>query len=303
MSTMVRDPGTGPHRGGVEHLRVRGWIIPLLGLSFLVMGVFGGDPPRAESGEPSIGTPPLPDSASAGDAPDPCALPPVLPTASGVQDPVFAILLALIEGDLCGTISADRMRREIAETGRSSRIPVEYLKEVRRSVFEGSPHAEVVLISKDDINVPIPYRVLVYHPGSMRASRVLELDEWSLGTVRIKGPRRKDGTRIPVVLEDVRLWGIRRGSVMLDVDGWLDKVMGSRLDDTRMVGFALFRYGGQRLGMAMGYNPEGKGRSGTFHFERDSILFPNPPQLRAAGAHLRARLERLMPAAAARRRS
>jgi hypothetical protein len=70
-----------------------------------------------------------------------------------------------------------------------------------------------------------------------------------------------------------------------------------------MVGFALFRYGGQLLGMAMGYNQDGRGRSGTFNFQRDSILFPNPPPLKAAGAHLRARLERLMPAAAANRRS
>jgi len=278
-------------------------MIPVLGLSCLVMSAHGGDPPPAETPELSIGTPPLPDSVSLGEAPDPCALPPVLPTTPEVQDPVFSILLALIEGDRCGTISAERMSREIAGTGRSTNIPVDFLSELRRSVLEGSPHAEIVLTSRDDIDLPVPYRVLVYHPGSMRASRILELDEWSLGTVRISGPRGKDGTRIPVVLDDVRLWGIRRGSVMLDVDGWLDKVMGSKLDDTRLVGFALFRYGGQLLGMAMGYNPDGKGRSGTFHFQRDSILFPNPPPLRAAGAHLRARLERLMPAAAASRRS
>ena len=241
-------------------------------------------------------------SGEAGDSSDPCALPAVLPAVPEVRDPVFAVLLALIEQDRCGAISSERMERAVTRSGRSTRVPVAYLDELRRTPLPGDPRAEVVLISEEDINMPVPYRILMYQPGRMRTTKILELDEWDLGTLRLAGPEGADEPRSPVILEDVRVWGIRKGSVELDVDGWLDNLFGSRLDDTEMVGFALFRYGGELLGMAMGYNKKGRGRSGAFHFRNDRILFPTPPPLKIAGAHLRGRLEQLMPALAARRR-
>lgn len=232
----------------------------------------------------------------------PCSLPAVLPTVADVQDPVFAVLLALIEQDRCGTISSARMKQAVTRSGRKTKIPVERLDELRRIRLPGDPQAEVVLTSREDIDLPVPYRILMYEPGRMRTTKVLELDEWNLGTLRLPGPPRANAPRSPVVLEDVRVWGIRKGHVELDVDGWLDNLLGSKLDDTEMVGFALFRYGGDLVGMAVGYNKAGRGRSGAFHFRDDRILFPTPPPLKIAGAHLRGRLERLMPALAARPR-
>ena len=280
------------------------------GLWAIALGVGGGaaQAPNEETATPSIGTPPRISAAdtstarSAGDPCEPCQLPYVLPTVPDVRDPVFAILLGLIEEDGCGTISAEDLYREVRRSDRDTNIPIRHLREVRRTPLEGHPRAEVVLVSKQDISLPVPYRILMYRPGQVRTTRVLVLDEWELGTVSLTGSTRADGSRMRVVLEDVRVWGIRKGKVELDVDGWLDKLMGSKLDDTRMIGFALFRYGGQLLGMAVGYNDDGKGRSGTFSFRSDKILFPNPPPLKLVGAHLRGRLERLMPAAAARRR-
>jgi hypothetical protein len=164
----------------------------------------------------------------------------------------------------------------------------------------GQGSALVALISTQDLDLPVPYRILAYEPGRMRASRRLELEEWNLGTLRLDGPGGKGSA--PVVLGDVRVWGIRAGTVEMDVDGWLDALLGPRLDDTKIVGFALFRYGNERLGMALGYNRDGQGRSGAFSFKNDKILFPSPPPIKIAGAHLRARLERLMPAITTRRR-
>lgn len=252
------------------------------------------------------GTPPLPgaDSLAVGSEGlplAPCTLPDVLPMDPVARDPVFGILLALIEQNRCGVISGPRLRRQVEASGRSTNLPVEYMQQLSRMPEAGSDgaRAEVAVISTQDLNLPVPYRILTYEPGRMRASRRLVLEEWNLGTLRLDDPRSRGGH--PVVLGDVRVWGIRSGRVEMDVDGWLDALMGSRLDDTRIVGFALFRYGNELLGMALGYNRDGQGRSGAFSFKNDKILFPSPLPMKIAGSHLRARLERLMPSVTARR--
>jgi hypothetical protein len=233
-----------------------------------------------------------PDSAAA----NPCRLPPVLPVAPAVRDPVFAVLLGMVEENGCGVLTRERLEYEVRRLGRPTRLPIEYFRTLSRSPADSTSRSVVTLVSTQRLDVPVPYRILVYQPGRIRASGVILLEEWDLGTVTLDG----DGRFTPARLDDVRLWGLRKGDVDLDVDGWLDRMLGSRLDDTRILGFALFRYEGRLIGMAMGYNREGKGRSGTFSFLTDRILFPNPDPLKAAGAYLRGRLERLMPEAAAR---
>lgn len=251
-----------------------------------------GAPPRLLPEPPSLRADPLPGT------PAPCTLPDVLPVDPVARDPVFAILLGLIEQDRCGVITGPRLRRQVLATGRPTKLPMQFMKELSRlPAAVAGARAEVALVSTRDLDLPVPYRILAYEPGRMRASRRLVLEEWNLGTLRLEAP----GDAHPVVLGDVRVWGIRAGQVEIDVDGWLDAIMGSRLDDTRIVGFALFRYGNELLGMALGYNRDGKGRSGAFSFKTDSILFPSPPPMKIAGSHLRARLERLMPSITARR--
>ena len=214
-----------------------------------------------------------------------------LPTTPEIRDPVFSVLLALVNEDYTGTVKGEHLKREVKRSGRTTRMPVNYLREIRRTVTEGDPRAEVALVSKKGLDLAIPYKILAYHPGRVRVSAVVELDEWNLGTIRIDANQDEPA----VVLEDVHLWGLKRGTVELDVDGWLDRMLGPKLDDTRVLGFALFRHEGEWIGLAMGYNRWGKGRSGSFSFRGDKILFPNPGHFKAAGTFLRGRLERLMP--------
>jgi hypothetical protein len=221
--------------------------------------------------------------------PDP-RLPENLPLAAQVNDPVFAILIGLTEADLCGVLTRARMEREIKRSGRASHIPVPYLHAIRRSPRSDGPHAEVSFLCVNDLDLPIPYDILGYHPGRMRASADLLFEEWNLGRVEVDNPGGS-----PIVLEDVRLWGLRHGRVQMDIDGWLDALLGPKLDDMELEGFALCRYKGQRVGFGMGFGPKGSGRSGAFDFQKDAIIFPNPPEFKRAGAYLRARLEHLMP--------
>jgi hypothetical protein len=237
--------------------------------------------------------------ARAGDPPEDCRLPATLPLADGVRDPVFSVLLGLIETDACGLVTRARMNQAIQQSGRPTRIPVDFLHALRRKIVVKGKRAQVTLLSTEDVNLPVPYQILAYKPGRVRATMALDFEEWNLGTLRI-GPGAagsRSGTEA-VILEEVRLWGVKRGRIMLDVDGWVDRVLGPRLDDMDATGFALVRWRGELLGVALGYNRDGRPRSGVFSFRQDRILFPAPPPLKTAGAYLRRRLEYLMPSSA-----
>jgi hypothetical protein len=228
----------------------------------------------------------------------------VLPLAEGVKDPVFSVLIGMMEAELFGQLDRERLQAEVARQEGSTALPVEYLEAVQRFPHPGKPLALVRLVSARGLDIPAPYDVLGYHPGRLRASRIVEFEEWDLGTVVIRGPDRgREESEDRIVLEDVRLWGLRRGQLELDVDGWLDLLLGSSLDDTRITGFSLFRYRGRWVGLALGYNPEGRGRSGSFSFLTDKVLFPSPRPYKLAAVQLRRRLELLMPALAVYRRS
>jgi hypothetical protein len=220
----------------------------------------------------------------------PRALPAVLPAADGIREPFFAIMVGLAENDFCGVVPGARLRAEIARTARPTKLPIERITLVRRDPTDAPGHAQVVAGLTGPMDLPVPYSILGYHPGSFRASPWIVLDEWYLGTLRLDV-----GGGATAVLDEVRVWGVREGRAEMDVDGWLDRMMGGRLDDTRIVGLAAFRYQGERIGLAMGYNKDGVGRSGAFRFRDDEIIFPNQPAFMAAARYLRRRLELMLP--------
>jgi hypothetical protein len=223
-----------------------------------------------------------------------CRIPATLPLALQVKDPVWSVLVGLSESNVCGVLTRARMEQEVKKSGRPTRIPMPYLLAVRRVPNADGSRADVALMSVEDLDLPVPYDILGYHPGRMRLSEDLRFKEWKLGRVEVQNPEGE-----PVVLEDVRVWGLEKGRVQMDVDGWLDAMLGPKLDDMDLEGFALCRYKGQRYGFALGFGPKGSGRSGAFNFLEDKIVFPNPPEFKRTGAYLRARLETLMPALAA----
>jgi len=209
----------------------------------------------------------------------------------------------MMENGLYGSLNGSRLRAEVHARGASTALPVDQLQVMQRLPHPGSPEGLVRMVAYHDLDVPAPYDVVGYHPGRLRASRIVEFEEWNLGTVILEMPRQGEEARSGrIVLEDVRLWGVRRGHLEIDIDGWLDLLLGSKLDDTRITGFSLFRYQGRWVGLAMGYNPEGKGRSGSFSFLTDQVLFPSPTPYKVAAVQLRRRLEQLMPSLTAYRR-
>ena len=61
----------------------------------------------------------------------------------------------------------------------------------------------------------------------------------------------------------MRLFALDEGELLLDIDGWLDALLGDALDDTFIACLAVGRYRGREYGFAVGRNREGKPGSGS----------------------------------------
>lgn len=227
-------------------------------------------------------------------------LPRTLPPLPGVKEPFFAIVLGVVEGGYYGTIPVGRMQLEMARQATRTRIPPNPLSRLVRSPHAGRPVATLEVHSSRIIELPLPYDIIGYHPGTLRGSQALTFHEYEFGTVSFVIPgEHKDDPPRPMTLEEVRVFGLARGYFEVDVDGWVDKLMG-KIDDTRMVALASFRHEGRIYGISMGYNSKGEGRTGLFDFAKDEIVFPIPRDYKFAGILLRGRVERLMPGLAER---
>jgi len=222
-------------------------------------------------------------------------LPDPLPTDAQVKDPVFSVLVGLIRADLYGALTRERLEKELAGRNGRSRLPYRRMRELSRAPEPGGRTATVTLVLDSALKLPIPYSILWYHPGRFATSETCTFREWMLGSVAVPAPRPKGASPPPpVTLDDVHLFALDHGRIEVDVDAWLDKLLGGALDDTTVTGVLLFRRQGRWLAVAVGYNKDGKGRAGTFDFAQDEIVFPVPAEMKAVAREMRSRLESLI---------
>ncbi len=237
-------------------------------------------PPRPLS-PPLAALPPLPDS---------------LAFEPGVKDPVFALLLGLVYGGHFGTITGDRLQAELSRAGAKSKLPYQTVRSLTRRPVSRHRRASIELEFNRKLDLPIPYSILGYNPGSFTATEQCLFREWMLGPAEFVFQRQaRGGAYLDTVrLENVHLFGLREGQVNLEIDGWIDRLLGGAIDDTRVTGLMLCRHEGNWVGFALGYNKDGEGRSGAFSFAEDRILFPTPERLKGIARLMRTRMEFLM---------
>jgi hypothetical protein len=212
------------------------------------------------------------------------------PPAAGIIDPVFAYLIALLDTGRYGIILQEHFQQAVERQGRRSRIPVELIQQVRRARAPGGGFGWVRIAFTEPVHAAVPYSILGYHPGSLVSSPEVTLEEWHSTSTIVANPDPKGPSALE--LQDLTLWAVEEGQVVLDIDGWVDALLGGQIDDTRIVGLALFRFRGERLAMALGFNADGEGRSGVLDLHADQIRFPSPSELRAIGRNLRGRVVR-----------
>jgi len=217
-------------------------------------------------------------------------LPDSLPLADDVADGVFALIFGILERDVEAVITGPQLQEMLQRTGRESSVPPELITLVERAHDLRGPQVWVRALFTEALRVAVPYSILGYHPGRLASSQSIIALEWRYSRLTLPDPRHARAA--PLELTDVTLWGVVSGEILIDIDGWLDFLLGSKLDDTRVVGLADFRLGGKRFGMALGYNREGEPRSGALDLAENEIRFPSPPEIKAVARHLRARVVR-----------
>jgi hypothetical protein len=212
--------------------------------------------------------------------------------APDVTDPVFAFMVSMLDRDEYGSVYHEHFAKAVASSGRQSRIPHEVIRAVRRAPGLQAHSGWVRAEFTGALDVPVPYSILGYHPGSLQSSQVVTLEEWRIGRTLVPNVAVEGAPALE--LEDVTLWGVVDGEIWLDIDGWVDVLLGGRLDDTYVVGVALIRFRGERLALALGFNREGAGQSGVLDVRADKIRFPSPAELKVIARDLRGRvLQRL----------
>jgi hypothetical protein len=198
-----------------------------------------------------------------------------------VKDRFYSYLIGLVQADTCGVLRARDLENVLADYRGKTSIPFEYIEDIRRECGQSDPKAVSISFSRQ-LKTPVPYSILGYHPGSVIASDTVKFLEWDIPFKSLRYSRRE-----PVELSQIYIFGICEGWALVDIDAWLDKLLGGLLDDTRIVVMVLFKYESDWHGLAAGYGPSGEGRSGIFNFSKNTILFPTPRELRMLGPYFR----------------
>jgi len=226
------------------------------------------------------------------------------PVADGpeIRDPLFEFMVNLVEGDSLGVWSRDDILTYITASGRPSKLPVERLVSVSRNIvpleeaeraFHFPARRALRLELKADLRLPLPYSILGYHPGTLHVSRVVETVEWDLlsATLRLSD-EGDDPARIWA--PSIKALGIKTGHVVLDVDGWIDRLLGKKLDDTWIEGFVVARVSGAPdpqdngiNGLVLGRSRKNRPLSGAFDFRNDKVLPNGRPVARAIARYCR----------------
>jgi hypothetical protein len=248
----------------------------------LVLSLCASQGTSAAAGEDATG----PEGCEPGEA-----LAEPLPALHSVRDPVFATLLALFVEDRTGCVSGPLLASEIRRSGRKSSLPHERLRSIVRRREAASGETRVTILLDRRLDIPIPYRILwIYRPGSIWVDTPLEMTERRLGVVQVTAWPGES-----VRLESAGVFRLTRGQAGADIDGWVDRLFGAKLDDMTVHGLGVFQTDGRWYGLAIGANPQGASRMGLFDFASDAIVFPCPARLWAVARQLRSALGEMQP--------
>ena len=233
-------------------------------------------------------------SASAADRPAPAAAAgadradgkdealPVPP--SGVRDPLLELLFTITENDSLGTWDGAALARYVAASGRPSRLPVGDIarlarRPARADEAEKRRGASVTRVWELELaqalRLPLPWSFLGYHPGTLAASRTFVLSEWRLEDQTLDVV--VDGHPATIGVTDVCVLRLDKGWFMLDVDAWLDALLGSMLDDYWACGYVFARQEGRPLEVSLLVKRDGGDDYGQFDLGHDRIeTHPEP---------------------------
>jgi hypothetical protein len=177
------------------------------------------------------------------------------------SDPFYAFIIGITEGDSLGVWFKEDLYSFAGRFEGKSKLPLDHFRrlerrpitnaevEVRRGVRVGRIWR---LTLDENLRIPLPYSILGYRPGSVYISGVLEFSEWRLGNRNLRVLVNDEVSVMPVT--DLVIFRLDTGWIVLDVHGWLDKLLGGKLDDCWTQGFAICRQDGEIRTLSLSYS-------------------------------------------------
>jgi hypothetical protein len=187
-----------------------------------------------------------------------------------VKDSFFAYVIGIIRAGIDIDIDAAGMREVLTEFRTSLDLPFDLIERVwQRSAADGEGGA-LGLEFLGHTAIPIPFSLLGYHPGSIRASRSLRFRQ-----IRFTD----DGGGQPGGGAPVFRLALESGALVVDMDQWLDDLFGDSIDDLPVRNLVFFTWRGEWVGLLHGTGYKGQALRAFFNFRRNRIIFPIPAEL------------------------
>lgn len=211
-----------------------------------------------------------------------------------VREPLFAFVLEMTARDSLGTWTAADLLSFAAGRGQASAFPLtEHLESLTREAVpvRERPHLQGVFSRRRWVlrlrpalfELPLPYRFLGYRPGKLSCLAPLHLEEWRLGDRRLQlsgsaGEHAFD-------LQDLTIYRISGGWLILDVHAWLDRLLGKALEDVALEGFVIGRLDGELVAVGNGAGRGGRRIYGELDLRSGELRSGGRPQALALSRH------------------
>jgi hypothetical protein len=194
---------------------------------------------------------------------------------SEVRDTFFAYVLGIITAGLEVNVDNAQMRDILTEFKSTLDVPFDLIDRVTQHTDAESGARTIGVEFSRDVVIPIPFALLWYHPGAIKADRFLV---WQVNRSRLFDTAN-GGSTVPVF--DLVLW---RGSVQVAIDDWLEALLSAYLEDTWIHHIVFFKWQGDWIGLLEGTGRRtGRLLRAYFDFTKNSIIFPAPEDLDKAG--------------------
>jgi hypothetical protein len=197
---------------------------------------------------------------------------------SEVKDTFFGYLLGVIMSGADLDIDNATLKEILTEFKAYPGLPFDLISRVYQYIMPGTGERSVGIVFTDDVDIPIPFSLLFYHPGKIL------VDEKIIFRVRRYDFADPAVTSEPFPVYDLAL---ARGGFLIDIDAWLESMFRAHLEDTWIRHIVVFRQGKDWIGLM-----EGTGRRtprvfrSFFDFTTNTIIFPVPKNLDAIGRAL-----------------
>jgi hypothetical protein len=227
--------------------------------------------------------------------PDPSLVPSREALREQVKEPLFAFVLSMVAADSLGTWTAADLAAFAADWGERTVFPLDQMVSISREAVppelrkrhEGveARRRLVFTMREDRLEFPMPYSILGYHPGTVILKSPLVLTEWALGprTVEV----RVDEAKRRYAVEALTVFQCVAGATYLDVDAWLDNLLGDVLDDSWTVAMIVGWEDDSLLGMGISTGRKGRRILGELDFDTGEILVNDRPVVRGLAAYVR----------------